>query len=104
MSRHVNIKPGMTLDWVTLPYGDFTTRLLTTRVIVTPSARMLIGSLLQLNASEHTLSSSVRLRWEYSSGSELFVIYSDGRDTSVAGVPGLSNRSIALKLTRLVRF
>jgi hypothetical protein len=65
---------------------------------------MLIGSLIQYNASDHTLSSSVRLRWEYTPGSDLFVVYSDGRNTLPPGMPGLVNRSIAVKLTRLVRF
>jgi hypothetical protein len=65
---------------------------------------MLISSLTQFNASDHTLSSSVRLRWEYTPGSEFFVVYSDGRNVGEALVPGLLNRSIALKLTRLLRF
>jgi len=37
-------------------------------------------------------------------GSEFFIVYSDGRNTSEAPVPGLVNRSVALKLTRLLRF
>lgn len=54
---------------------------------------------------EHaTLNSSVRLRWEYADGSELFLVYSDGSDTSVPGEPTLLNRTLALKLTRLARF
>ena len=46
---------------------------------------MLISSLIQYNADGKTLTSSVRLRWEYTGGSELFVVYSDGRDTGNAG-------------------
>jgi hypothetical protein len=65
---------------------------------------MLVSSLFQYNASDHGLSSSVRLRWEYTGGSELFVVYSDGRNTSMAGEQQLLNRSVALKLTRLLRF
>ncbi len=38
---------------------------------------------------QQTTSSSLRLRWEYTGGSELFVVYSDGRDTR----PGASPRS-----------
>jgi hypothetical protein len=65
---------------------------------------MLISSLVQYNVSDHTVSSSVRLRWEYIPGSELFMVYSDGRNTSDAPIPGLVNRSVAVKLTRLLRF
>jgi hypothetical protein len=104
LSARVNVEPGITLNWVDLPQGRFKTRLITARAIVTPSARMLISSLTQYNASDHTLSSSVRLRWEYTPGSELFVVYSDGRDTLVAGIPEILNRSFAVKVTRLLRF
>ena len=87
-----------------LPYGDFTARLVGSRFTVTPSARMQISSLVQFNVDAKTLTSSVRLRWEYTGGSELFVVYSDGRDTRSAGFPGLLNRTLAIKATRLFRF
>lgn len=65
---------------------------------------MLVSSLIQYNASAHTVSSSIRLRWEYLAGSELFVVYSDGRNTLDSASPGLLNRSFAVKATRLLRF
>ena len=47
----------------------------------------------------------MRLRWEYTGGSELFVVYSDGRDTRERRVPRRSlNRTLAIKATRLFRF
>ncbi|OFW18023.1 MAG: hypothetical protein A3F69_03275 [Acidobacteria bacterium RIFCSPLOWO2_12_FULL_66_10] len=97
------VEPSITLDWITLPYGDFTVRLINTRVIVTPTPRMALSSLLQYNDSAHTLTSSVRLSWEYIPGSQLFLVYSDGRNTFAGGVPGLMNRSVAVKVTRLLR-
>jgi hypothetical protein len=99
-----SMEPGLTIDWVHLPYGDFTARLLNSRFTVTPSARMLISSLVQYNADANSLSSSIRLRWEYTGGSELFVVYSDGRNTLPSGFPALVNRTFAIKATRLVRF
>jgi len=104
LSARVSIEPGMTMNWIDLPQGSFKNRLMTARGIVTPSPRMLISSLMQYNASDQTVSSSVRLRWEYVPGSELFIVYSDGRTTAEALVPGLVNRSVAIKLTRLLRF
>jgi hypothetical protein len=104
LSARVSIEPGVTMNWIDLPQGTFQNRLLTARGIFTPSPRMLISSLMQYNASDRTVSSSVRLRWEYIPGSELFIVYSDGRNTSEAPVSGLVNRSFALKLTRLLRF
>jgi hypothetical protein len=99
-----SIEPNVTLNWVDLPYGSFTAHLAGTRVTVTPSARMLISSLLQWNLSADTLTSSVRLRWEYTGGSELFVVYSDGRDTRPGAASSLVNQTLAVKVTRLFRF
>jgi hypothetical protein len=104
LTPRISVEPGLTMNWVDLPYGAFENRLITARGVVTPSPRMLISSLMQYNASDHTLSSSVRLRWEYVPGSEFFAVYSDGRNTAEAAVPGLMNRSVALKITRLLRF
>jgi hypothetical protein len=97
------VEPGISLAWVDLPYGDFSARLVTGRFSFTPTTRLLVSSLLQFNADARTLSSSVRLRWEYLPGSELFVVYSDGRDTS-SRASDVLNRSVAVKATRLLRF
>ena len=97
------LEPGLSLNWVNLPWGDFTAQLVSSRFIYTPSARMVVTGLVQVNPSADTVSSSVRFRWEYRPGSELFVVYSDGRSTLGSG-PGLLNRSLALKITRLMRF
>ena len=75
-----------------------------TRVIVTPNAKTALTSYIQYNGSSRTMSASLRWRWEYRPGSELFVIYSDGRNTLTGGYPDLLNRSVALKATRLLRF
>jgi hypothetical protein len=99
-----SLEPTVSLNWVHLPDGDFTAHLAGTRITVTPSARMVISSLLQWNAGAGTLTSSARLRWEYTGGSELFVVYSDGRDTRAAGFPAMLNRTFAVKVTRLFRF
>jgi len=104
LSPRVSVEPGLTMNWVDLPYGSFTNRLVTARGIFTPTPRTMISSLTQFNASDHTVSSSVRLRWEYVPGSEFFAVYSDGRNMADAPLPGLVNRSIAIKLTRLLRF
>ncbi|MGC4082466.1 MAG: hypothetical protein QM736_10255 [Vicinamibacterales bacterium] len=97
------LEPSISLAWVRLPYGDFDARLLASRVTYTPTTRLFVSSLIQFNVDAKTLSSSVRMRWEYRPGSEMFLVYSDGRDTSRTGI-GLQNRTIAFKVTRLVRF
>ena len=104
LSAHFGVEPNITLNWVRLPYGDFTARLVGTRIGVAPTARLGFSALTQFNPSSHSLTSSARMRWEYIPGSELFVVYSDGRDTALRGYPALQNRSFAVKMTRLLRF
>jgi len=98
------LEPGVALNWVRLPYGDFSAPVVSTRIVFTPNPRTALTSLLQYNGSSHGLSSSVRLRWEYVAGSELFIVYSDGRNTHSRGYPDMLNRSLAFKVTRLLRF
>jgi len=97
------VEPNISLAWVNLPYGNFAARLLAGRFTYTPTTRFFVSSLMQFNADAHTLNSSLRLRWEYLPGSELFIVYSDGRGTLGPG-SDLLNRSFAVKATRLLRF
>lgn len=78
------------MNWISPPHGDFTARLATARISIMPTARMLIGTLVQFNSSSQSLNSNVRLRWEYTSGSELFVVYSDGSTTLGPGFPDMT--------------
>jgi hypothetical protein len=98
------VEPSVSLNWVRLPFGDFEAPVISSRIIFTPNATMALSSFIQYNGSSRTLSSSVRLRWEYRGGSELFLVYSDGRNTLTSGYPDLMNRSLAFKVTRLLRF
>jgi hypothetical protein len=104
ISAHLEFQPSVSTAWVSLQQGRFTTHLGSVRMFIMPTARMLISSLVQYNPTAHSLSSSARLRWEYTSGSELFLVYSDGHVTNGPdGGFGLTNRTLALKVTRLFR-
>jgi Domain of unknown function (DUF5916)/Carbohydrate family 9 binding domain-like len=98
------LEPSIALNWVRLPYGDFSAPVITNRAVFTPNARTALTTLIQYNGGSHTLSSSVRLRWEYRPRSELFLVYSDGKNTLASGYQRLLNRSVAFKMTRLLRF
>jgi hypothetical protein len=102
--RQLSIEPGVSLNWVTLPHGQFTASVISTRVTYMLNPRANAGAFIQCNSSSHLLTASARLRWEYVPGSELFVVYSDNRDTLAPGYPALQNRTFAVKITRLVRF
>jgi len=104
VSTQFSIEPRITLNWIDLPVGRFTTELVSSRVNFTMSTRMAASALVQYNSSNAALSSNVRFRWEYQPGSDLFVVYSDGRDTIGTGFPRLQSRSFVVKMTRLFRF
>jgi len=104
VSPRLSLEPRVSVDRVDLPFGDFTATLAGGRVAYTFSPRAFVSALVQYNSLDSALDTNVRLRWEYVPGSELFVVYSDGRHTRDDGMPGLRNRSLVVKLTRLFRF
>jgi len=99
-----SIEPRLAMNFVDLPEGEFTSNLLGTRVSYTMSPRMFVSGLFQFASSSNSLSSNVRFRWEYEPGSDLFIVYSDGRETGLGGFPMLLNRTFAVKMTKLFRF
>ena len=104
LNARLSLEPGISINWVRLPTGRFTATLLTARGTFSFSPRVLTAALVQYNSTSHLLTTNVRFRWEYRPLSELFVVYSDGRDTLERGFPGLMNRGFTVKLTRLLRF
>jgi hypothetical protein len=103
LSSQLAFEPGVSANWVELPFEKFTTTVLTNRTTYTISPRSFLSALVQYSSSSHTLSANARLRWEYRPGSELFVVYSDGRDTAPTGFPTLVNRAFIIKITKLFR-
>jgi hypothetical protein len=99
-----SLEPSVSLNWVNLEQGSFTSSLVGSRVTYTMSPRMFVSALLQYNSSNHSYSNSVRFRWEYLPGSEMFVVYNDQRDTLAPAFPDLLNRSVIVKVNRLFRF
>src|SRR5204862_7272872 len=88
-----SVEPTYTVNWVDLDQGQFTSQLLGSRMTFTSTPFMFTSALVQYNSDSHSLSANVRLRWEYRPGSELFIVYNEQRDTSVAQFPALSNRA-----------
>ena len=65
---------------------------------------MFVSALLQYNSAFNAVSTNLRLRWEFSPGSELFVVYNEQRDTLARRFPELDNRAFIVKVNRLFRF
>ena len=104
VSSRFSLEPNLSLNWIDLAEGTFTTNLIRLRATYTMSPRSFVGALVQYNSEADSLSTNVRFRWEYRPGSDLFVVYTDGRNTLTPGYPGLENRSLVFKVTRLFRF
>jgi hypothetical protein len=104
LSYRFYLEPGITFNFLDLPARSVTATLVSTRATYTFSPRLFTSALVQYNSSANSLSGNYRFRWEYQPGSELFIVYSDGRDTTVRGYPELVNRTFVVKATRLFRF
>jgi hypothetical protein len=104
ITARLALEPSFSLNWVSLPSGDFTSSVITERTTFTISPHMFVSALTQYNSSTRTFSTNARFRWEYHPGSEVFVVYSDGRDTAaLEGLPVI-NRAFVVKINRLLRF
>ena len=105
ITPQLSVEPGIAVNLIDLPAGEFTATLATSRVTYTLTPRAFFSALVQYNNSNDSLSTNLRLRWEYQPGSELFVVYNDQRDTAtLRGTPMLQNRAFIVKFTRLFRF
>ena len=103
LSSQLALEPIVSANWVDIPGGRFTSTVISERTTYTINPRSFLSALVQYNSSNRTLSTNARFRWEYRPASELFVVYSDGRDTTPTGYPTLVNRALVVKLTRLFR-
>ena len=105
LTQQLAVEPSLQINRVELPYGDFVSKLVSTRTTYTISPLMFVSGLVQYNSSNSSFSTNVRLRWEYQPGSELFVVYNEGRGTlDPHGFADLQNRSFVVKVNRLFRF
>jgi len=104
LTPRFSLEPSISINWIDLPSGPFTTTLAGSRITYTMTPLMFASALVQYNSSTRRASTNVRLRWEYRPGSELFVVYNDERDTLLQRFPALQNRAFIVKATRLFRF
>ena len=106
LSPRLSVEPSVSFNWIDLPAGRFRTDLVRGRLNYTFSPRMFVSGLFQYNSTNHTLGANLRMRWEYSPGSELFVVYTEEQDVDPLR-PGryaeLRNRGFVVKVTRLFR-
>ena len=106
LSPRLSVEPSLSFNWIDLPGGSFRTDLVRGRLNYTFSPRMFVSSLFQYNSTSRTLGTNLRLRWEYSPGSELFVVFTEEQDVDPLRpdrYAELRNRGFVVKVTRLFR-
>ena len=111
----MSVEPSVSLNWIDTPFGAFRTDLMVTRATYAFNPRMFLTGLVQYNSAATAVSNNLRFRWEYTPGSELFVVYTEDRGVTelfpshlAELLPfrdtGLLNRGFVVKFNRLFRF
>ena len=104
VSTRLSLEPTLSFNWLDLPEGSFRNDLAVTRVNYAFSPRMFFSGLVQYSSSSNSFSTNLRLRWEYRPGSELFIVYTESRDTDVLDrFSELGNRGLTVKVNYLLR-
>ncbi|MSO82041.1 MAG: hypothetical protein EXQ53_01915 [Acidobacteria bacterium] len=85
----------------TLPFGNFTTDLVPVKVAYAFTSLANLQGLIQYNRQTSTVSSNIRLALLNRSGTGMFIVYNDRRDTSDVTSDELLGRSFIVKYTRL---
>lgn len=104
LTPQLGLEPNISVNWVDLPEGRFTNTVLGGRATFTMTPRMLVAGLVQYASSTSSILTNIRFRWEYQAGSELFVVYTEGRSTVPPSGTDLQNRGFVIKINRLFRF
>ncbi len=104
ISPQLSFEPNIAVNRVHLLEGDFTATLVGTRATYNFSPRMSFSALVQYSSVDNEFLTNLRYRWEYTPGSDFFVVYNDGRATNFDRPLYLQSRSFAVKFTRLFRF
>ena len=103
----LSIEPSVSVNWIDTLEGSFRTELLVTRLNYAFNPRMFFSGLIQYNSANDTVSNNLRFRWEYSPGSELFVVYTEDHTMNPLRpnrVTDLRNRGLVIKFNRLFRY
>ena len=77
----LNIDLNYTRNEVSLPKGSFTSHLLGTRLLYAFSSKMFLNAFLQYNTDTSRFSSNIRFNIIHHALSDLFLVYTDIRDT-----------------------
>ena len=104
ITPQLSAQPSISFNWIDLPQGQFNQHVASTQVTYTLTPRAYMSGLLQYNSGSDRFSGNFRFRWEWAPGSELFIVYSEERETDVMDRwSELRNRGFVIKVNRLFR-
>jgi len=104
LTDQLSVEPSLSINQVDLPAGEFSTEVYRARTDYAFSPLMFVSGLVQYASADRVFGTNLRFRWEYAPGSEIFVVYTDERDTLGRPAVGLRNRAFVVKVNRLLRF
>jgi hypothetical protein len=87
---------------VDLPGGSFVTNLVRARISYSFTPRLFVQALLQYNDSIDNWSTNLRFGWLQTANAGLYVVYNENVATSAALDEGVRDRSVTLKLSRVL--
>jgi hypothetical protein len=104
VTPQISLEPSLSFNWIDLPSGRFDQHVAVTRLTYTLTPRAYVSGLVQYNSRSHAVSGNFRFRWEWAPGSELFLVYTEDRDTDVLDRwSQLRTRGLVIKVNRLLR-
>ena len=104
VTPQLSVAPSISFNWIDLPQGQFNQHVAATQVTYTLTPRAYLSTLVQYNSGSDRFSGNFRFRWEWAPGSELFLVYTEERETDVLDRwSELRNRGFVIKVTRLFR-
>jgi hypothetical protein len=108
VTPQISLEPSISFNWIDLPNalepGRYDQHVAVTRLTYTLAPRAYMSGLVQYNSRSEVVSANFRFRWEWAPGSELFLVYTEDRNTNVLDRwSQLSNRGLVIKVTRLLR-
>jgi hypothetical protein len=106
LTPQLSLEPSLEFNWIDLPEAGEMVRydehVIRTRTTYTFTPRAYVSGLVQYSTGSDSFSGNFRLRWEWAPGSELFIVYTEDRDTGVLDRwSELSNRALVVKINRL---
>ena len=104
ITERMTASVGWTRQEIDLPYGSFVNTLVPFKASYSFTTLASLSALVQYNSQNASFSSNIRLALLNRSGTGLFVVYNDRRDTSSFTPLETLGRSFIVKYTRLIDF